>query len=74
MVSQINSNLSISIVLKLKLVLILAPLALSQGFDTLQVVSEMKVSTLQLLDLLQSFKSLCKHAFALDKLDSCTLI
>ena len=74
MVSQLNSNLSISVVLKLNLVLILTHLALFQGLGTLQVVSELKVSTLWLLGLLQSFKSPCKHAFALDTLDACTLI
>ena len=45
MVSQLNSNLSIFIVLKIKLVLILAPLALSQGSGTLQVVSEQGCNT-----------------------------
>ena len=74
MVSQLNSNLYIFVVLKLKLVLILAPLDLSQGSETLQVVSKLKVSTEWLLGILRSFKSLCKHAFALDNLDASTLI
>ena len=74
MVSQINSNLSISILIKPYLVFILAPLALSQGSGTSQVVSELKVSTLWLLGLLWSFKLPCKHEFALNSLDECTLI
>ena len=74
MVNHINSNLSISIVLKIKVFLILAPLDLSQGSGTSQMVSKLKVSMLWLLGLIRSFKSPSKHAFASNSLDACTLI